>query len=425
MDFIYSRGVAPVTIQFEDESEAVFMDFGDGTSATVMSGKHEYKYPGEYILSFSGEAHKIIVDDTDILNNGLGNNENRRSYQYGNSTEQGYGWSENGDTGFVVPDNYGSVIPLYDNDDNFQMVIYDSATGLPYTDNPRKACLNSKILDSWLDKADPFKAEGYAIRTRVRLPEFTTSHESYQQQMSDLSLFFSPIYKERQGTTGYTEEGLRENSVIDIELYADDKINSKAKSVDIPMDVELFFDRDVRGNPLQVAFETSDSQYRFIKSEAFLERYDKAKFPFKNGMSDVDFQKELGNALFRLSRRIGVDVITGEGLPVTRSTGLGPDGKTSLWQLSDTITLQEGFVVVVSNQDDVILDEGTPVELTVLPVGSFFLSYGAIAEGNTVAEGSNRVFDLRVFSAPISVSAINYFISDITENFGNNTCGRL
>jgi hypothetical protein len=406
--------------------------FGDGEVSTESAITHTYKYPGNYILTglLNGAVaitQKITVLDNRNLVFGLGGNPYQKSYRYGNSNEQGYGWSEEGDSGNLWPDSKASIIHCFDENEDFQIVIYDSMTGLPFVDNPRQTALGTNILDAWLDKIDGLRNTGYAIRTRVKIPEYKGSHDSYQVKMSDINLFFSPIYKEKQGNTGYNAEGFRDNMSIGIELYKDFILDPQATSENIPMTCELFFDKDITGNSLQLAFETTDSQYRFDKSEVYVETFDKARFPFVTGMSEKAIQETLmhPSTLFVI-RGKPRNRINGISFSATISTGA--DGYKSLITPTTSIVLTSGFVILIAPLNAVpIMRGGTAVELEdIATVGSGAtesrICYGAVTAGDLLV---SPFLDVRVFSAALSPATIAYYVKDFVGNHGNNVFGRL
>jgi hypothetical protein len=216
--------------------------------------------------------------------------------------------------------------------------------------------------------------------------------------------------------------------VMDLELYKNDQLDTSASAVNIPMETELFFDKDVRGNPLQIAFETSDSQYRFIKAESYLEVYDKAKFPFKQGMSEFSNQKALFSTIYRINGARPVNRNNGTIIG-TASKVIGPDGRLTALSFDEDITLQAGFTVIVSTSSTPVIRGEDLVEA---------VSFGSVVSGNVtyhfvtmvcedgdVFDSSNSLCDLRVFSTAVNQSVLAYFYEDIANNFGKNVGGGL
>jgi len=424
-------------------------DFGDGTTSNdYQPKKHSYGTPGSY--SYTGIEYdvnnniiasytiliKVLDEILDTFGIG-GNTEGRRGLTYGTDNEQGFGWSDNADAGNLWPDTKASILHIFDQNSDSAEVVYDSSTGLPYVDNPRKSYEGSAILDAWKDKIDPLLADsGISIRTRVKLQEFIGSHESFEQKMSDISLYFAPIYKENQGKVGYNNDGLLASMITDIELYKNDTLDQSASAKNIPMKTELYFDRVVVGNILQLAFETTESEYRFTRAECFLTNYDKMRSPFQTPMSEKGYQDSLSNVTSlwisrgdNIINRIGGKVIEG----LTASSSIGPDGNSgSAFTSSETVALPNAVIsramLVTCNTDDPSAVFGNKVVLYAGPVGDGWYAYylnsdDVIAYLETVP--GVIYFDLRVLSNITTEELREYYINDIVQNSGNSTCPRF
>jgi len=455
-----SIGMASIGFLGDDSNNTIKWDFGDGTrSDQVFPPVHRYSNPGTYLYTGNEVSKantsniidtlsyliKVLDDVLTTLNIG-GNKEGRRSLTYGNDNEQGFGWSDNGDDGNLWPETKGSIISIFDDNGDATEIVYDSLSGLPYVDNPRKSYGGSRILDAWKDRIDPLLADsGVPIRTRVRLQEFIGSHESFEQKMSDISLFFSPIYKENQGEQGYNADGILSDMKTAIELYKNDLLDEQAHAIDIPMKTELYFDRAIVGNILQLAFETTESEYRFTRGECQLTNYDKARSPFRSrtgensepyrGMTEKDFQQQLSDVeSLWISRddtilnRVGGALIAGLEVFV----GIGPDGKddsafTSATGVVLPNTSTKSLIVISNIEDNTLVFANLDTVLVGEISTGWFVHY--VNDDNVVANietiAGNKYFDLRLLSNNTTEELRTYYINDIVQNSANNVCPRF
>lgn len=443
------EGVASAGYLGTDDDPSLEWTYGDGDGYSgLQPPPHRYLNPGTYPLTarlFVGGLFDsfytllIKVLDDVLINLGIGGNtEGRRSLSYGSDNEQGMGWSEDGDDGNIWPDTKSSILDLFDDNQDRQVVIFDSLTGLPFCDNPRKSYTGSRIVDAWKDKIDPLiENSGTEIRTRAKLQEMVGSHESFEQRMSDIFLYFSPIYKENQGAIGYNEDGLRDALKVNLELYKDDELDLGAIAVNVPMKRELFFFKEVFGSTLQIAFETTASEYRFDKAECKLENYDKARYPFGDPMTEEAYQESLANINdvwlsrdgFLFNRVNGVEY-TGN---ISSPNRTGPDGKTgSIFYTTSNYDLLNSASTSVSiwstEPDPTLIFVGETVVLRQQQEVSgrvWYLYTLDTAPSNLEVVPYKDYFDFRTLNEVLAESAIEYYFNDVVNNGGEITCPRF
>lgn len=444
-------------------------DFGNGdTFFGEQPPSHTYNTPGNYILRLiivvDGIAYQYPTTITARANinvlAGVGQNPDRVSYTYGNDETQGVGWSSNSGDSHLWSDTYGSIFSIFNEDGDHEQLIYDSIEGLPYIYNTRKVNPNSLIRESWKGRENPLDDNsGIEIKTRVRLQEYKGSHESYFQQMSDINLFYQPMRRENQNAIGYDSKGLRSAFEVDLELYADEKLEKVAHAHDVPIDRELFFDRKVKGHVLQIAFETLASEYRFTRSEVYLTNYDHAVWPSQPQMTEKTYQFNVENLLrswLTRSENLLVDSnglkygTTDDYLPTGGADGYGNSAFTII-NPSNLLYTFSGFLngaiyhitMWCSNQNGPTFPQ--VVQPTVTVVGSVEKSIDPDNPGaatriwyflNIIADISNPIsdieflngdsyFDVRFFELNNTVNdseTLNYMFNDIDENKGNAIC---
>lgn len=278
--------------------------FGDGQISTAINpGEHTYISPGVYILKLCLTVDGVLYEfPTTITVNsifrgdygvlGIGqNNVFRVSLNYGNDETQGLNWSTNSGDGHLWPDSTGSILSIFNESGEHEQLLFDSLTGIPFIFDTRKYGTSSLIKEVFKDKVNPkVSGSGTEITTRVRIGEYIGSHEHYYQKMSDINIYFDPMYRRNQGAIGYDEKGLRDEFIVGLELYADEKLEKVARAIKVPMDRELFFDRAIEGHILQIAFQTEASEYRMVRIESYLTNYDRARWTSKPQMTEKDFQ---------------------------------------------------------------------------------------------------------------------------------------
>ena len=424
-------------------------DFGDGTKSTLPNPTHTYKIPGDYIITLSVTIDGITTDYiTEITvfeelsrTLGIGVNQSRQSLQYGADETQGYGWSENSGDGHVWPDSKPSNLFIYNENGDHEQLVWDSVTGLPYVYDGRKLNTGSKVYEVFKDKVNPLKEDsGTEITSRIRFPEMTGSHESFAQRMSDISLFFEPMYRKDQDQPGFGENGLRDAFKVDLELYANEKLAKAAEAADVPLDRELFFDRFVEGRILQLAIEMKASQYRFTRMEAFLTNYDKARWIDSNTrqMTERTKQDELSNFVQWYSRNCNglVDLVTNQGTPfedyeiVAGADGYEDSGfrfnspgftfeflgglapsTTYVWSTADTNPHFNGMIP---------FEQVTSFDVN----GTTWYLWKVSDNSGPYVLKAADYFDLRSLSGNVSQEAEDYYIDDIKNNNGNINCPR-
>lgn len=453
--------------------------FGDGGSTSAINpGSHTYVAPGDYILRLCLAVDGIVFEyPTDIRVEAGGGGTydvpggdygvpgigqaigqaggpdagERISLTYGNDETQGIGWSTNSGDGHIWPDSPGSVISIFNEEDDHEQILIDSLDGLPYTFDGRKIASSSLIFEVWKDRVNPLEDDsGTEITTRIRLAEYRGSHESYRQQMSDIYLYFQPMYRSDQGATGFTEKGLRDAFQIDLELYSDEKLENTAHADNVPLDRELFFDRKINGHIMQLAFETAASQFRFTRSEVYLTNYDQALWGTKPEMTEKTHQDRVGELIGWYSRGgFLFERISRTETPYTGTAftvRLGPDNYTgSVFLLLGPdldVTFRTFDMTYWSTDETAITTDLASTSTTIgqvivpdpAPTTWFFVHIKLTAPladtvytliGNLLVSPS--YFDVRFHKSvetdpALTTDQLNYMFTDVTENQGNAIC---
>lgn len=422
--------------------------FGDGQQFVGLEpGGHTYTVPGFYLLTLciiiNGEEFpfvtEITVEGVRGSTEGIGQDAaNRKSLAYGNDENQGYNWSKNTGDGHLWPDTKGSIMSIFNEDLDHEQIIYDSRTGLPFIFDTRKVNSSAKILEVFKDKVNPLvEGSGTEITTRVRLQEYIASHETYFIRMSDINLFFEPMYRIRQGIPGYTEKGLRDAFAVDLELYVDEKLDKVAHADDVPIYRELFFDRQIQGHVLQIAFETASSEYRLTKTEVYILPYDKAVYPSQPEMKEKTNQEAVSDLTRWYSRAeiLNKDLIDpgdvfNDNVPFTAITGADGYGQSGMELSDDTFEIREVNTDAVSLWSDLATNPFKNATLTPTIFDSFVRGSTTwyLWVDNAVGGNANdfllpgKYFDIRGHKSALTNDQIQYVFDDVSENRGDAIC---
>ena len=423
--------------------------FGDGQQFVGLEpGGHTYSSPGTYTLILcvlvNGDEiqfpTEIRVEGTRGSTEGIGQNVGqRRSLNYGNDENQGYGWSRNTGNGHLWPDTYGSIISLFNEELDHEQIIYDSLTGLPFIFDGRKLATSTKIREVFKNKVNPLvEGSGTEIIPRIRLPEYLAAKESYYQRMSDINVFIEPMYRANQGAVGYTAKGLRNAFALDLELYADEKLEKVAHADDVPIDRELFFDRQIVGRVLQIAFEMASSEFRLTKTEVYLINTDRSRYPSEPDMTERGHQTAALDVQtwYTRSERLLANHVNGNffnsAVPFTAI--IGPDGYgNSGFSLSDDTFL---FSSTVTSAITLWSDLATnPLKnATIVPTifdsfvrdGTTWYFWTSNSTGGGVLDNllPGQYFDVKGYKNPVSLTTkqLQYQFDDVSENRANDIC---
>ncbi|MAF44062.1 MAG: hypothetical protein CMI54_07870 [Parcubacteria group bacterium] len=445
-------------------------NFGDGNSFVGENPpQHTYIAPGTYILRLilvvNGVAYQYPTEITakEVLSSlvGIGQSLERTSLTYGNDETQGIGWSTNSGDSHVWPDSNGSLVSIFNEQGDHEEIVFDSIDGFPYIYNTRKINSDALVKESWKGRLNPLDSEsGIEIVTRVRLQEYKGSHESYYQQMSDINLFYQPMRIKNQGQTGYDAKGLRSAFEVDLELYADEKLEKVAHAHDVPVDRELFFDRKIKGNILQIAIETTTSEYRFTRSEVYLTNYDHARWPSQPQMTEKTYQfnadNDLGSWLTRSTNLLKDNNMVAYGDSSDYLASAGPDNYNASaftvinpsnlnLNLSTLLGFPLYFITIWStNQNGPTFSQAVPptvdvvdsLEARINPDDPNDLSTRTWYFLNIVSDSLSPIssiefidgdsyFDMRGFESNATINStetLQYIFDDVKENNANSIC---
>ena len=268
--------------------------------------------------------------------------------------------------------------------------------------------------------------------------------------MSDINIYLEPMQRSNQGENGYTEKGLRDAFEMDLELYADEKLEKVAHANDVPLDRELFFDRKIEGHVLQIAVATEASEFRLTRNEFYLTNYDRARWPSMPKMTEKDYQAESAklNIWFTRHENKLLDFITSFDYSSLYSGNyinvMGPDeygasafdlnGPTAFvlgdlnkvvtfWSTNNNpVVVDQGYTTEVIGQKDIIDETQTPITwyfLKTTITGPTALSIYTFQANGT------SYFDMRFYTETVvDTNVITYIFDDVVENNANAVCPR-
>lgn len=428
----YSVAAAGYLQEYDDTVTSWRWDFGDGESSTLLKpGAHKYRLPGLYTMILAlrdaaGETEyptEIKVLDETLVNLGISDNDSRCSINHGASQEQGFGWSEDIGRDLVWLDTNASHLEYLDENGDLVLMGFDSITGLPYCMNPRDSYEGSNVFETFLDKVDPLiSGTGVDIPAEGVLQEMTGESEAFDEQLSDINFFVSPM--ERGGSYLSTfKMGMR--------LYKDYDVDYDAEAQDVPLDRELYFSGyGKEANAINVGWYTTASKFRFRKAEIFLTVYDKARYVGAAQQTESASQASLDDLVSWISRSAPLDLdrCTGRSLSFVYNSTKGPDNEVgSAMQVTtggDVITLPVGFYALLYWATDEIQN--------ILPVTTFnsididgttwYLQYLniEIAVPQLITIPPKTLFDFRIVNGSIDTSMLSYYFNDVTVNGGKN-----
>jgi hypothetical protein len=335
----------------------------------------------------------------------------QKSLVFGNSMGQGFGWHINNGDNLPVPEFLGESLSIIGTfGEGISLVFSD---GLPYINN-----LFSNIKDTlsepiYYDKYDYLNPETLnSISCRISPRESRGAKSSYSMKISDINLFLRPQNAE------YLSD-----FIVGMEGFENYSLNKNAEASDIPLDRELFFDKELLGKVLRIAFTTNNSGFKMISLEYYLEVYDKATFPFKNKMTEADIQLNLASMDFWITRgcqEANYDYISKELITTTSSSKIdGADGKVDTGiSIEQSIAFPSGKLYFFTKTNPATLGVTEIDNFEVNLETWYFVSY----DGSFLHGSSFSAFDIRIYDTVLSTDDLSYWLNDVKSNSADIVC---
>ena len=292
--------------------------------------------------------------------------------------------------------------------------MFDDA--LPYIVNLYSSfqdTLNDPVYYDKYDYLNPTDLNSIACDFKFK--EIRGNKSSYMLKISDINAYFRP-----------SDDDYLAYFEISMNGYEDYSQTATAIASDIPLDRELYFDKVLDGQVLKFGFSTSDSGFKLINCEYFLDTYDKALYPNKSAMTESDLQDEIANMIFWLTRgsKLANYDYVGQSLwSVTSASKIdGPDGKTeSAILLEQSSDFEAGKLYFWTTSDPASIGTTSLGSLDVEGTTWYFVFYDN-ASGDFNPGIAYSVADIRIYSSSLSINAINYIIDDFKNNSGDIVC---
>jgi hypothetical protein len=356
---------------------------------------------------------------------GLAWNTNHKCFHFGFGDSQGRGWDEVSGDDWVWPESQAAVLSVVGDAGQYDLVVIDEKSGLPYLITGRETPSGSNTGIVWKDKVDPnISGSGSDIETALTLREHYGEKLGYDIWHEQSRIHPRPVKNENRGATGFDSNGLPTGLQFTSTFYANGEIVAKGTMSNIPTDSEYVHDRRFKGNTLQQEISTNKSNFKVIRTESIYKVSDVQKIPSMGGNTESAYELELSAPIVWLSR--------GETLLKNRSTNItlsgtvsatdGADGLSTSGMNVTTVSLANvpiaaGTVMLLSKTAYAISGLSLDTHSTITVNGTtWYFRYVTGSIPGSLTLGVGTVFDLRIYNTVISSAALAHYIDNI-DNF--------
>lgn len=437
---VSGTGGVPATFQFTDTTTGIgsylrvywLWDFGDGFSSGERNPRHTYRTVGFFTVRLTiniegeesywdpiqevytaGAYKEVVAQISTSANSSVALQD--QCLRLATEPSEGYGWSECNGASWVNPIDNGCM-QLFDEFRSPRSLVFDE-DGFIYEVDSVDTLSSDYIfpLDknsaeiSWEhhgDEETPFGGVGGGL---------------LQHDISHISI--EPKYPELRGETGYTPEGLRNATTLDMEIYVEgEKVTPELITEDIPDDGDISFGGvsddfkkiQMVTKGIGAELRITGIDHRFLAKDKCGTREERtgsedaaqatlaggrAVYCFNSPINRVNNLQSDGASNVSVD---GPDGVAGSGFyPISQMTITRPEvtGYTiMMWTATATPGPIAG-VTMAQYSSDVVIGATTWKLL-------YVASSGVLA-ANTVIPANARVFDLRVYNKVITnLSAI-------------------
>lgn len=372
---------------------------------------HSYDNLGGYRL-FGTE--KVQTDEYNRLTNTDG-----RCLRLGLNNTQGKGFSLFQGAGMVWPEPNTRGISVKKGDGFSRQVMLDETTGKWYNISPYLGPAGTGLVESFEDKSS---AE---IVPSVHLPEIRAELEVFTNEHLISHINLRPHYNlDEIPASGFDSNGFKTGFTISAYAYVDGAVTEPAKILELPLNGNVCFDRQVKGRRVSIKFVFSTSAFRVVGVENTFRVLDTSAIGTadqRETPNDVSQREYSNNQLLWITRtapatknRATGQMPTATGAP-TRVTG--PDGVSNsalrytgleklvhaIWAaLSGDFTIQFGYKDTLPAPEYTKQGSANPIapSLYVLSVDE----HGYL----TLNLSIRRVFQVTEDGVPVAGDTINF-----------------
>jgi hypothetical protein len=390
-------------------------DSGNGQFSNEANPSFPYA-PGNYTPTLRAKVegiwHEItkfsyiVVAETgqNLLDENYLNNP--KSFHYGSSESQGFGWSENVGDDWIWPES-GAAIFETDFNNEVVKIAYDLYDDKPYIINTREG---NGLVASYLDKGTT------AIPTEIVFPEYTGELRRYS---------FSHVETEIRFRAILLETSLPGTFEIDMGLITSsgNEPVEVLKDVDTEKEISFKFSSKRVTDTItrQIKVNTNESKYQLMGYNSTFKVNDKLKTASAGGTTDQSLYLS-APACWHTRGNYSLNLSTGVLIVSNGTLSTGPDSRDN----SAYVLTADMILANIAQSDGCLMFWYTGMAPVITGVsytdseyaisGSWKLAYanGSIPANVTIPSLS-EVFDIRIFSSNITTD----FLDEYEINYEN------
>jgi PKD repeat protein len=260
---------------------------------------------------------------------------------------------------------------------------------------------------------------GEAITPNILFGEDRGSREHFFISDLESHVYARPIEE---------SDGFETGTEMDLYLYKDGAVTPSVVSKNIVKTHQTMFDRKVRGNRLQYKLVINTAKIIITGISHYFKIEDSAADPDTAAKTETDYQTNLSNVVFWLSRGSQPLLDRSSGVLLTLNGTVsqiaGPDGKSnSAIKTSNLLSLNNseyanGMVMMWYEANFPTIPAISFVDYNNIGTWIMGTSTGLIPANLTLFPFP--VFDIRIFSSPLSAADLLYYYDDMNEYSGKN-----
>jgi hypothetical protein len=329
----------------------------------------------------------------------------------------------------VWPEAQASVVSVVGDAGQYDLIVIDERSGLPYLITGRETPSGSNTGIVWKDKVDSnITDSGSDIATSATLREHYGEKMGFVINHEQSRIHVRPVKNENRNATGFNAIGVPDDIEFNSTYYADGAVVASCEMVNVATDAEYVHSRKFKGHALRQKISTNKSNYRVIRTETVYKVSDTQKIPSIGTNTESGYELELAAPIVWLSRgatllrnRYDNNILDGA---VTATTG--PDGLSDSAMTVTSLSLANSAVsngtIMLLSTSAYVISGITLATYDTITVGSttWYLRYATGSLPALITLGAGVVFDLRLFTTVITNAALAHYLSDISNNEGQS-----
>jgi FOG: PKD repeat len=445
-------GSSPLSVQFSplfsssftDTIIAYLWDFGDGVTSEDQTPLHTYTTPGSYDVSLTiyNEYYWTTVTKEDYIAvaSPAGSTLVSRCLRFATEPTEGEGWSEYGNTDFVVPVDLGAYV-IQDDNDVSRCIVEDEDANI-YEQGTFDRI--NFLKPSFVDKADMDGTGGTEISGQKWQCEETAGTGNENKRVLDQKTWIQvrPNDPDYRSLAGYTVSGLRIAQKMGQDVYVDgEKVLPEAQAADIPENGEVVFvGNNIEGHRIQYVTNFAASEFKITEVKHEILVKDASGTLTEKTMTEYAYQLEMETGkLLHIARgkdllfdRVSKQDAVGNNI----SAIVGPDGLAGSALRADSLTLPaldyssgECFLMFWSTTNDTETNTGNVQPNIYTPAGGVPLSSASLFTMTIPANAPDKIIlsveygsvtlgDIRIYSTARSAGAIANYYRNVAVNQG-------